>query len=110
MGALCRDLLISLAQEVFDAAKHPSLDAVTIGRDDAKRMLEAFVSVERPGPANEELRAHARATVKLAAALSHKRAADFRYAALCLEATSSVVNVVAIVAGRRDPAGNRSEG
>jgi hypothetical protein len=42
-----------------------------------------------------------KAAVRLALALQHKRFADFRTAALCAEGTWSVVNMLAIVAGRR---------
>jgi len=51
-------------------------------------MLESFFSAELKGSANEET-------------LQHKRTADFRMAALCAEATSSVVNILAVLAGRR---------
>jgi hypothetical protein len=39
--------------------------------------------------------------------LQHKRTASFRDAALCSEATTSVVNLIAIIAGRRDPVEKR---
>jgi hypothetical protein len=39
----------------------------------------------------------------LANALQHRRTATFRDAAMCVEATTTVINVIAIVAGRRDP-------
>lgn len=64
-------------------------------------MLEAIFSHELAGSANEEARGHAKAAVRLALALQHKRTADFRMAALCAEGTLSVVNLLAIVAGRR---------
>ena len=38
-----------------------------------------------------------KATLGLAVALQHKRTADLQFAAMCLEATSSVVNLVTIV-------------
>jgi hypothetical protein len=44
------------------------------------------------------MREHA---VALSLALQHKRTADFRMAALCSEGTLSVVNMLAIIAGRR---------
>jgi hypothetical protein len=37
--------------------------------------------------------------------LQHKRTAAFRDAASCVEATKSVITLVAINAGRRDPSG-----
>ncbi|MCT8999889.1 hypothetical protein [Chelativorans intermedius] len=64
-------------------------------------MLEAIFEEEFRGWSNEEARAHAKAAVRLALALQHKRLADFRTAALCAEGTWSVVNMLAIVAGRR---------
>lgn len=101
VGLLCREVLISVAQESYDEARHPSLDGVHASDTDAKRMLEAVFDVELKGNANEEARAHAKAAVRLALALQHKRTADFRTAALCAEATASVVNLLAILGGRR---------
>jgi len=100
VGLLCREVLISVAQEVFDATKHET-DISPPSDTDAKRMLEAIFNGELRGGANEEARAHAKAAIRLALALQHKRTADFRMAALCAEATSSVVNMLAVIAGRR---------
>ena len=103
VGLLCREALISLAQSVYDPTKHHSLDGVNPSATDAKRMLEGYVSAELAGSTNEVVRKHARAAVDLAVELQHRRTATFRQAALCYEATSSVVNVIAIISGRRDP-------
>ena len=103
VGLLCREVLISLAQEVYDAQKHPSLDGIRPSSADAKRMLESYISVEIGGGHNKIARAHARAAVDLAVELQHKRTAEFRDAALCVEATTTVINVIAITSGRRDP-------
>lgn len=92
-----------MAQVVYDPASHPPLDGVTPSATDAKRMLEAYIAVELGGGANEATRRHARSALDLANVLQHRRTATFREAALCVEATTTVVNVVAIVAGRRDP-------
>jgi hypothetical protein len=100
VGLICREAMISAAQEIFDASRHPTEDGVVPSDTDAGRMLEAFFRAELRGASNEEARAHARAALKLALALQHKRTADFRIAALCAEATCSVVNLV-VVAGRR---------
>ena len=70
---------------------------------DAKRMLDAYIAVELAGGANEASRRHAKSALDLANALQHQRTASFREAAMCVEATTAVVNVIAIVAGRRDP-------
>lgn len=101
VGLLCREVLISLAQEVFDPVRHKTLDGVAIGPTDAARMLEAFIAVELGGGTHDEARAHGKAALKLALALQHKRSATLRMAALCVEATASVTNVIAILAGRR---------
>lgn len=55
-------------------------------------MLDAIFDTELKGSSNEEARAHAKAAVRLALALQHKRTADFKPAALCAEGTLSVVN------------------
>ena len=101
VGLLCREALISVAEEVYDAKRYPTIDGVTASKSDAKRMLEAIIQVELRGSANDEARAHAKAAMNLALALQHKRTADFRMAALCAEGTLAVTNLLAILAGRR---------
>jgi hypothetical protein len=103
IGLLARETLISLAQAVFLPDQHPILDGVKSSDTDAKRMLEAYIVASLAGSSNEYLRKHARAALDLALHLQHKRTASFRDAALCSEATTSVVNLIAIIAGRRDP-------
>ncbi len=101
VGLLCREVLITVAQEVYNPFHHPSLDGTGPSGTDSKRMLEAYFAIELSGGANEEVRGHAKAALRLALALQHNRTANFRMAALCAEATSSVVNIVAVLAGRR---------
>lgn len=101
VGLLSREVLISVAQAVFDPSRHGALVPVDPSRTDAKRMLESIFESELLGAANEEARTHAKAALRLALALQHKRTADFRMAALCAEATSSVVNLLAVLNGRR---------
>ena len=101
IGLLCRETLISVAQESYDRTRHISADGVEPSDTDARRMLEAIFEADLRGSTNEEARAHAKAAVRLALALQHKRTADFKTAALCAEATLSVVNMLAILAGRR---------
>jgi hypothetical protein len=101
IGLLCREVLITLAQTVYDPGRHASLDGVQPSSTDATRMLESFFAFELSGQSNDEVRAHARAALKLANAVQHRRSADYRMAALCGEATVSVVNLVAILSGRR---------
>lgn len=103
IGLLCREALISLAQSVFDVDLHPTLDGKTAGKTDAKRMMDAYIAVELRGSHNDATRKHAKSAFDLANTLQHKQTADFRTAAMCVEATSSAVNLIAIVSGRRDP-------
>lgn len=102
VGLLCRETLISLAQVVYDPQRHPSEDGVTPSDTDAKRMLDAYVSTELAGGSNEGVRRHAKAALTLANDLQHHRTAEFRQAALCAEATTSTVNIIAVICGRRD--------
>lgn len=101
VGLLCREALISVSQEIFDPSRHPTDSSTVVSETDVKRMLEAVFNAELQGGANEEARAHAKAAMRLALALQHKRTADFRTAALCAEATFSVVNILAVISGRR---------
>jgi hypothetical protein len=103
VGLLCREVLISLAQIVYDPSRHNTPDGVVPSATDAKRMLDAYLPVELAGGTNEIARRHAKAALSLANDLQHRRTASFRQAALCAEATASVVNLVAIISGQRDP-------
>lgn len=103
VGLLCRETLISLAQAVYDPAIHRAVDGVAPSSTDAKRMLEGYLAVELGGQSNAEARKHARAALDLANWLQHRRTATLRDASLCAEATRTVVNIVAIVSGRRNP-------
>jgi hypothetical protein len=100
VGLLCRETLISLAQAVYEPSKHKPADGIEPSETDAKRMLEGYFSAELRGNNNETVRKHARASLDLANELQHRRTADFTQAALCAEASRTVVNIVAIVSGR----------
>ena len=103
VGLLSREILISVAQTVYNPDIHPSPDGIAPSATDAKRMLEAYLTKELGGGTNEASRRHAKASLDLANDLQHRRTASFREAALCAEATTSVVNLIAIISGRRDP-------
>jgi hypothetical protein len=82
IGLHCRESLISLAQTVYDAKLHETIDGVAPSEADAKRMLEAYLAHELSGSSNEKQRRHARAALDLAVELQHKRTANFRDAEL----------------------------
>jgi hypothetical protein len=103
VGLLCREALVSVAQVVYDPELHPTLDGVAASATDVKRMLEAYLSAELGGDANEASRKHAKAALDLANELTHKRTATHRFAALAAESSISVINILAIVSGQRDP-------
>jgi hypothetical protein len=100
VGLLCREIIISLAQEVFIAEKHPILDKTQISSTDAKRMLEAYIAVELAGSSNEAIRKYVKSTSEVANALTHKRTATKKDAALCTTATLSLINLIGIIEGR----------
>lgn len=102
IGLLCREAIISLAQAVYDPELHPTLDGVTPSETDAKRMLENYIVAVLTGSSNEALRRYVKNAYQLAVILQHKRTANFRQAALCVEATRSLVNIIAIISGNRD--------
>jgi len=103
VGLLCRETLITLAQTVYNPETHPSQDGVTPSKTDAKRMLDAYLAAQLPGKTNENARRHAKSLLDFDNELTHRRTADFRQAAMCAEATTAVVNLVAIISGQRDP-------
>ena len=103
VGLLCREVLISLAQAIHDPNRYTVLDDASISDSDAKRMFDSFLEVEVSGGANANTRKYARAAYDLAVQLQHKRTARFRHAAVCVEATASVANIIAILSGVRDP-------
>ncbi|TBY02092.1 hypothetical protein [Rhizobium laguerreae] len=102
IGLLCREILISLGQSVYDPQLHGDTDeaGTRIGSSDARRQLFAWLHFQMSGGDNKEVRAHIKASIDLAVHLQHRRTATRQLAALCLEATSSAVSVVAIIAAR----------
>jgi hypothetical protein len=102
IGLLCREVIISLGQAVYDPLIHKPSDGVNPSITDANRMLDGFIGHSVKGASNEALRKYAKAALGLAVELQHRRTAQYRDAALCMEATTSLVNIIAIVSGRRD--------
>lgn len=97
IGLICRETIISLAQEIYIREKHPPIDNVEPGETDAKRMLEAYIAVELGGQENENTRKYAKASLALANELTHKRTATRKHARLCSSATTNLVNIIRII-------------
>jgi hypothetical protein len=100
IGLLCREILISLSQEIYDPEIHKTIDDVEPSETDAKRKLEAFLSVELPGEISSIQSKLVKVSYGYANELQHKRTSTKRDAALCLEAVSSIVNIVRIISGQ----------
>ena len=105
-----REALISLAQAVFDPQRHPALDGDVqdCSPTDFKRMLKRYLAAEMKGAANKEIRkcvksayAFATSAYDLANKVQHDPNANYRNAALCVQATFSVVGLIQIMAGQR---------
>ena len=97
VGMLCRELIITLAQTVYNSERHPSTNEVKISKTDANRMLDAYIGIVLAGDKNEELRVYAKATNKLANLLTHKRTATKKEMMLCTSATLALINFIGIL-------------
>lgn len=99
VGLLCRDVIISLAQAVYNPEIHGATDEedTQIGKDDAVRMIGNYINVCLKGPSNGELRAYAKTTNKLANNLTHRRNATKKDMMLCVSATIALINFIGIL-------------
>ena len=99
IGLLCRELIISLAQAVYNPALHGEKDdnGVVIGKTDAMRMVGNYINVKLAGSSNEELRSYAKTTNKLANLFTHKRDATRKDMLMTVAATIALINFVVIL-------------
>lgn len=99
VGLLCRELIISLAQAVFNPEIHGSMDekGVVIGKTDAVRMLKNYISIQLEGGSNEELRSFAQNANKLANRLTHQRNATKKDMMLTVSSTISLINLIGVL-------------
>lgn len=93
IGMLSRETLITVAQQVFDTDKHPTIDGVEASRTDAKRMLEAFLKFELTN-SSEKARKFVKSAVDFSNQLTHDRNATKLDASMCLIALVSVANLI----------------
>ena len=96
IGMLGRETLITIAQQVFDATKHQTLDEVETSTTDAKRMLEAFLQFELTD-SSKTARKFAKSSVDLANQLTHHRNATKRDASICLVAVTAVASLIKLI-------------
>lgn len=97
VGMFGRELLISLAQVVFDKHKHPCVDGVDIGSADSKRMLEAYISYCMKHKGNPKAIQFAKASVNFSNELTHNRTATSVEAELCYTAVISTISLIRIL-------------
>lgn len=99
IGLLCREVIISLAQNVYNPEIHGTEDEMgkEIGKTDAVRMIGNYIKVRLAGSSNEELKAYAKATNKLANLLTHKRDAKKQDMLLSVSATMALINFIGIL-------------
>lgn len=99
IGFLCREVIISLAQTVYNPIIHGSLDdsGLEIGKSDSVRMIGNYLNVRLAGSSNEELRSYAKATNKLANMLTHKRDATKSDMLMSVAATIALISFIRIL-------------
>ncbi len=56
VGLVCREVLITVSQAVYDPERHRTRDGVVPSNSDVGRMLAAFFDSELPGGTNEEVK------------------------------------------------------
>ena len=94
VGMYGRELLITLAQTVFDKSKHPSTDGTDIGSADSKRMLDAYIHYCMHKKSKEREVKFAKASVDFSNELTHNRTATAMDAELCYNAVLSTVHII----------------
>lgn len=98
IGLQCREIIISVAQVVYDPEIHISSDVVKISKTDAKRMIESYLNVVCPGSSNKEIRTYAKTAYDLSNILQHRRNATKKDALICMEVSRSVINLLNVLA------------
>ena len=97
VGMYGRELLITLAQTVFEKEKHPSPDGVDIGSADSKRMLEAYIHYCLKKRSKEREIKFAKAAIDFSNELTHNRTATAMDAELCYNAVLSTVHIIRVL-------------
>ena len=99
IGLLCREVIISLAQAVYQPEVHGATDeeGITIGKTDANRMISNYLTYKLAGSSNQELRTYAKNTNKLANLLTHKRDSSRKDMLMAVSATIALINFIGIL-------------
>jgi|LSQX01.1.fsa_nt_gb hypothetical protein len=97
IGMLGREMMITIAQQVFDKTIHKTDDGIEPSDTDTKRMLDAFLGFELSGATNERTRKFAKSAVDMANHLTHDRMATKRDASMCLVSVTSVASLIKLI-------------
>lgn len=102
IGLQCREVIISIAKIVYKPDLHGIYgdDGISIGESDAVRQLANYIKQNLKGKENEELRSYAKATNKIANALTHRRTSTKIEMLLCVNATIALINFIGILEGK----------
>lgn len=93
IGVHGRELILTLAQMVYDEEKHKHPDGNPINSAQSKRMFEAYISSRSKTMSNEKIK-FAKASIDLANNLTHKRTATRLDSELCYIAVISTIHVI----------------
>jgi hypothetical protein len=88
IGLLCRDIMISVAEAVYDDSIHSAVGASAVDQ------LNAVVDYHADGPENRKLRRLQKATIDYANVVQHRRDCSLSEAGLIAEATIAAANLV----------------
>lgn len=91
------DTFDSLAEAAYDADQNPTINGKSPSDMDAATKIKSLLEKELKGERNKETLSYARAALKLALSLQNTSHFDRRTAAICVEATASLVNLVSIL-------------
>lgn len=97
IGLLCRETFISTASIVYNTEMGNSEDGTVPSKTDSKRMLEIYIENKLNGQSNQTIRKYLRSSIDLSNELQHKRTASKVDAAICLQATISVVKTIMFI-------------
>lgn len=95
--SVCQRNASTLAQTVFDKEKHPSPDGTDIGKEDSKRMLEAYIHYCLHKRSKEREIKFAKSSIDFSNELTHNRTATQMDAELCYNAVLSTVHIIKVL-------------
>ena len=99
IGLLCREVIISLAQTIYNPIIHGEKDeeGTEIGKSDAVRMIGNYITYQLKGKQHKELRDYVKSTNAIANQLTHKRSATKTDMLLTVSSTIALVNFIGIL-------------